>query len=396
MTFSSKSIIMASLCCLFITGCGLNGPDSTLLKGLEAYKEQDFYSAISHLQTYVEKWPKHEKIPLALFYLGDSYMKDNKLEQAEIYFRRYLNESPQHTFIHRVRLSMGIVLEDKSRRLESKDKPEEALQAWQESRKFFDLVRREKNPDYVVLADQATRYLAASERVHGNTDAALKIFEERANQPNANFAMWYDSEFNCAEIHIKGGDYDSARVCLEEICSVTSLPFEYSLQAFMKLADTYRREDNTSKAVQVYTDLYERYKDGDMWVAQRSEVISNRLIADTLLDTKQPQDASPYLELVYEKCGVIFNSTGTTAERAAWAGLNMADIKIIQNATEEAKSILYDIMLNQGNTRGAMTANVMLSRIKRIEAGETPGATVESVIPQIEKLPTAPANPTEG
>ncbi|MBE7558366.1 tetratricopeptide repeat protein [bacterium] len=387
------------LAVLFLSlGCVGNTPDATLLKGLEAYRDGDWWGAIHYFKMYVEKWPDHNMHNEALFYLGDCNFNADQLQPAEDYFRRFLSAAPSHQLSHRARLSLAMILDRNSRSLEKEGKSEEAAAAWRESEELLKDVSSLNDPIFGVLADQATVYLANASFVHGATAEAILLYERRLAKAERGLAraeldaatpsrlaaaiadptdarMWLDSLQQLATIHSVEKDWDKARRYHEEIIAATFLAPDMRVNEYRAVAATYRAEDRLADAIAVYQRMRDELVAEDVDMATVLTILSSRFVADAYIAAGSPLEASAVLDPVYDLCRGIYRNPGDDRELAVYAGINLAEIALIRGATDEAENTLTQVLLDHPSTRSTQLAEYKLRVLRAIQAGQ---ATAEA------------------
>lgn len=405
-----KRLLLPSLTALVVVlclGCVGNTPEATLLKGLEAYRDGDWWGAILYFQRYVEKWPEHAMHNEAFFYLADCNFNAGQAKAAEDNFRRFLEAAPEHAFANRSRLALAMILEENSRGLESEGKAEEAAAAWQEAQDLLSGVAALTDPSRAVLADQATVFLANAHFVHGNTAEALDIYEQRlaraermlaravlaaeTDEPSPVTAAaaladpthahaWFHSLQQIASIASIQKDWEKARACHARILAATFIPPGIRLGNFLELAVSYRQEDRIPEAVETYRAMREAIAAEEVEMATTLHILSNRFIADTYIHAGSPEDATAVLDPIYEYCRQLYRQPGEDREMAVYAGINLAEIELIRGDSDAAERTLTQVLLDYPNTSLTILAEQKLRQLRAITAEEAAAASAEALI----------------
>jgi tetratricopeptide (TPR) repeat protein len=81
-------------------------------KGLNALEQKDYKGAEQDFETLAAKRPNHELGRLAEFYLGNTYLADNKPAQARDALQKYLATASHPTFENLARMQLGVAFEE--------------------------------------------------------------------------------------------------------------------------------------------------------------------------------------------------------------------------------------------------------------------------------------------
>ena len=388
--FSLPLLLLVSI---LLSGCVGNTPDGVLLKGLEAHRAGDWWGAIHYFETYLQKWPEHDMHEDAVFYLADSHFNADNKDRAEDYFRQFITDYPGHTFAPRARVALAILLESKSRRLAESDAAT-ATAAWQEAREVIAPVLHLEAYEMRILRDQARVFLANSQFIHGNTEEALRVYEERmeharsglyASQPGSatpvidqeNANVWYDSLRQMASMYARAENWEKAREMLGTIRSATFMQMhpEVVRSSFLEIAATYRQEGRVDEAVEVYKKMRDTLAADDVDMATYNDILTNRFIADALIGAGSVEQATGYLDPVYVLCESIYSGTAAPPGLAVYAGINLAEIQLIRGATGEAEDTLTRVLLDYPNVPMAALAERKLQDLRYVIAHGVPAAT---------------------
>ncbi len=394
-------VLLVALLCL---GCVGNTPEATLLKGLEAYRDGDWWGSIHYFKIYIEKWPEHSMHSEALFYLADCNFNAGQTQPAEDYFRQFLAAAPEHAFANRARLSLAMILEANSRTLEKDGKQDEAAAAWKEAQDLLRGVSTLTDPVLAVLADQATVHLANSQFIHGNTGEAMLLFERRLAKAERGMAravvesaslnpaaaaiadptdamIWIDSLQQVATLSAVAQDWDKARACLEKIASATFIVPNERLRTFIAIAATFRTQHRIDEAIGIYHRMQRELTAEQVEMATTLTILSQRFVADTYINAGSLEEATRVLDSVYDLCKEIYKNPGDNRELAVYAGMNKAEIELIRGATAEAENTLTQILLDYPSTGLTLQAEQNLRSLRQLMNPPADATAVESASP---------------
>ncbi|MGJ8594183.1 MAG: tetratricopeptide repeat protein [Aquaticitalea sp.] len=279
---------------------------------------------VQELNSFIDKYNKSALRDDAMYELANSYVKANQNDKAMSTYDRLNNEYKTSIFIPKSLLRQGLVHYNASQNDQAltkfkkvaKDYPnsEEAIQAVSTARLIYiDLGRVDeyaawvKTLDYINVTDvelDNTTYLAAEKQyLDGNTDNAIKQFNNYLNQfPNGTYAL--RGHFYLAELYTKKNLPENAQPHYEYV--VNKPKGEYTEQSLVKLSEAYLNASNWNKAlpllkrleteadypqniVYAQSNLMKTYFNLDNY--KEAETYAEKVLASSKLDNKVKSDA---------------------------------------------------------------------------------------------------------
>lgn len=217
---------------------------------------------ISDLETFLDRYPDSKLRDDALYELGNSYVKDNRVDKAMSAYNRLNSEYRMSSFVPKSLLRQGLVYYNGGQNEQAlgkfktvaKDYPgtPEAKQAVATARLIYvDLGRVNeyaawvRTLDYVEVTDadlDNTTYEAAEKQyLDNNTDKAIKQFNGYLNQfPNGLHAL--SAHFYLAQMYYKKDLKDNAAPHYKYV--VDASQNEFTEEALLKLSENYLETKN--------------------------------------------------------------------------------------------------------------------------------------------------------
>jgi tol-pal system protein YbgF len=95
-----------------LTGEGGDAAEAAYKEATNLLKAGEYQRAIKSFNGYLEKYPRHTRVDVARYWLGESYSMMRKFDQAIAEYRQVLQEFPQSRRAANAKLKIGISLQE--------------------------------------------------------------------------------------------------------------------------------------------------------------------------------------------------------------------------------------------------------------------------------------------
>lgn len=154
-----------------------------------------------------------------------------------------------------------------------------------------------------IQKDRILASLGDIELRKGNDAAALALYT-RFEKENLGSSLFAPTMLSKAKLHSKLGENVRARETLTALLAAENIPSELKAEALYTIGDIYMRENNPSKAVPYFIQVYNMYGRWKRWVAkaylQSAEALAQLQETDKARRTLQEMLSKPELEEMSE------------------------------------------------------------------------------------------------
>ncbi len=222
---------------------------------------------IEELKSFISKYPKSTLKDDALFELGNSYIKENKIDQGIQTYDRLINEYRGSSLAPRAMLRQGLVHYNANRNEKAlakfktvvREHPNapQAKQAVATAKLIYmdmgqvsEYASWVRNLDFVEVTDteldNATFESADKQFLEGKTQAAIKGLQGYINEfPNGLHSI--DANFNLAQLHFGKGEKEQALPHYKFVANTGAN--EYMEQALTRVCEIYITKEDYSNAI---------------------------------------------------------------------------------------------------------------------------------------------------
>ncbi len=150
-----------------------------------------------------------------------------------------------------------------------------------------------------IQKDRILASLGDIEMRKGNDRAALALYT-RFEQENLGSSIFGPTMFSKARLHSKIGENDRARETLNALLAAENIRSDLKAEALYTIGDSYMRENNPTKAMPYFIQVYNMYGRWKTWVAksylQSAEALAKLQETDKARRTLQEMLGKPELE----------------------------------------------------------------------------------------------------
>ncbi len=226
-------------------------------------------SACVEYSRFLSKWPEHEKVPQALFRLGECYFRLGQHEDALGAYRQVTSKHADHPLAESAAVRAGWSCYQLKQYKEAVDWLEKLLNSGSKSE----------------AALLGRYYLGRSQQAMGDSSKAVETFQTLQGNLAADHTLRPQTDFALAEVLELAGNNTEAAAAFEELGLADGFPESFRVESLYRAAEIRQSQGDRQKAAEIYRVVIEKFPDSARTATVRYS------LAKVLLEDGKPEEA---------------------------------------------------------------------------------------------------------
>ena len=386
------------------------GPDASLQHGIALVNAENFEAAAKHFPQMLSHFPKHEQLPLVIYYAGLSYARQEDWNNAANYFKRVLDTTPDAKFADQALYEWAWCERARKRNKEAAERYNQLLKSYPKSgfalkvqSELAELNLDSGAQDEVIaqltktletMEDDALKeplriQLASAHFKKGDHEIAAKLFEAvLTDYPKSKLRA--SMLFQAGESRLKLKETIAARDHFAEAFKIGGTDPVLAESITMRLGETQALTDQHNEAVNTYRTFLGRFKESkwlrnaqfglayaleksgkpDQAIAEYAKLLvaANKVDLWTVRGRFQTGECLFNMQKYERATAEFVNIEITYKQYPSWqakAVLEIGRVLLAEGKNEQAAESFKDVIKRYPNEKAAIVARQYLDELRK-------------------------------